>query len=324
MSMISLTVQDPKQSRHAVVDEHLAHAMIASVSADPETLSEWQAALTRFIHPQIASELLSHWSLGPGWQKAQDPICVIDLAGRMVVSSWEHELDEGVAATPYVSVQGPSERWYAYHLSDEWLLTSDLQYWSTLSQQRREQRLRQPRIDLRQILYGDPLLEFLVDESLAVVTPDPTCLPFDCIEEALHGACPLDNAAYRAAREIHARWLTSPQPTLQGHSVRDQMLSQRVHIATISSIGPISGLSKGTVHQPCASRMRPTVGAVWEHMRLSFTMTWCGICSTTACCSSCRLLRRKGTRPCSGCSSCATHGSASRNRNSPGMHHPVR
>ena len=144
MSMISLTVQDPKQSRYAVVDQDLAHAMIASLSADPQTISELQAALTRFIHPQIASELLSNWSLGTDSQNANEPICVIDLAACMVVSSWEHELDEGVGATPYVSVQGPSERWYAYHISDDWLWTSDLRHWPTLSQQRREQRLRQP------------------------------------------------------------------------------------------------------------------------------------------------------------------------------------
>ena len=101
--------------------------------------------------------------------------------------------------------------------------------------------MNEPRIDLRHILYGMPLLEFLVDRcQAAAVAATPPLSQHDTQQMLEDPYCPT-NPVYRVARALHARWLTLPQPLLQGRTVRDEMLAERSHIVAISTIDRTNG-----------------------------------------------------------------------------------
>ena len=84
MSSVHVTVQDSHQCLYAMVDEDLTHAIIGSLSADPETISELRAASTRFVHPDLANRLFSDWAVCHQPPQDAEPFCVIDLPAPTV------------------------------------------------------------------------------------------------------------------------------------------------------------------------------------------------------------------------------------------------
>ncbi len=210
-------VRDAERQRDAIVDELLPDVLIGSLSADPWTLDELRRAMCRFAHPQVAEQVFDGWTDRPVDQcpaadeNHEGPACVIDLAARFVAVSWEQRDACGTLATPYLDADGPLESWFSADLHSSWQRVVGLREWASraglLRQQQTEKRREEAsRPKVREVLFGEPLWEFLADASRQSVARVPG---------------PLDRRLrYDLARQIHERWLLTSREDLGGLTPR--------------------------------------------------------------------------------------------------------
>jgi hypothetical protein len=142
MSATRVTVRDRLRSVHGEVDEASVGHLVGALAADPETLAEYWTATTRFCHTQPRGQLCAAWRSGmaPRHGERDDDWLLLDLPGR----------------------------WVPYHLSDAWMFAEWRSDWMELSEQRRKERWTRGGRDWRQVLYGRPMLEFLIRTSRQV------------------------------------------------------------------------------------------------------------------------------------------------------------
>lgn len=178
--------------------------IVASLTAEPETVGELEEAVERFIKRE------SDWSLFRWFRKGEDfePYdaggLVIDLAAGVIVvdSSYSYYAIEGTIAVRTLEDEDFS---LPYKLSDDWKRVSSMpeyNYWKT---KRREERAQNPPFDAREVLFGKPLFEFIVAEC----------------------AANRDSADENLFTEIHAKWLMSPREDLRGKTPREVLLEKR-------------------------------------------------------------------------------------------------
>ncbi|CAN5537572.1 hypothetical protein BH20ACI3_BH20ACI3_34710 [soil metagenome] len=180
MSEIKLNLTDAQHTISGTIHGSVADACIAALSAEPETITELGSALARYHRPAgdispfglfcIDSELDKEpWDAG---------IAIIDLAARIVASEstysklgpqGEVSYHDGVCATD-ISI--------FYRLPDDWLFLDSIEQYERARDTRRVERLLTPPLDARTILYGPPLLEFIVRESWSL--NHPTAAAGDC------------------------------------------------------------------------------------------------------------------------------------------------
>jgi len=132
-------------------------------------------------------------------------------------------------------------------LSDDWLLTDDATDWPALADERRRQRLANPTLDARAVLYGEPLLRFVAERCFATfgsergmesggsAADEKQAPPASSLEAPERGdasdrldyADPAYQRDYDLIREIHAAWLMTPREELRGQTPRQVMISKR-------------------------------------------------------------------------------------------------
>src|SRR5262249_15385092 len=188
MSELRLNIRDRNSAIHGEVHGGIADAVIAALSAEPETIAELEAALNRFIKATEGARPLASFREGVNREPWDAGIVIVDIAARMVgaeLSDWallaegEMEYQDGFES---------SGVWLPYRVPDEWLfLDSMLEY-----DARREARQAEydiPPLDARVVLYGPQMIEFLVNGCLAA-------------REA---------RAEDPVAEVHADWLMTPR-----------------------------------------------------------------------------------------------------------------
>ena len=60
-----------------------------------------------------------------------------------------------------------TDKWLSYHLADDWLFISDHDEWRSVADKRRRERAVRPPLEVRQVFYGRPLVEFIARETFA-------------------------------------------------------------------------------------------------------------------------------------------------------------
>jgi len=188
MQKLNLVVMDREQSWQLRVEQDWAAALIASLSADPDTLLEWQAATGRFLHPRFQQELFRsavHASPTNLQQAVDSPEDVslqqavdsremplwseldgaIDLASRVMWTRW----DQATRPLParYVDVLAADCPELPYDLDPDWQYLQDWDDWRSVTDQRRATRVTWQASDPREILYGPPLLQQIVSLTRA-------------------------------------------------------------------------------------------------------------------------------------------------------------
>jgi hypothetical protein len=216
MSEIMLNVRDADGALHTTVHASRVEPLVAALSADPETIAELQAALSRFLPVDARREFFARWRSGIRPTPWDAGLCVIDLAARVVVlqSSYSRPGPRGAVTQPHASHERDAA--VRYHVAEDWLFLHEGQDWEALADERRRQRLAVPRLDARAVLFGN-VCEFIA-EAIGNVPGD-----------VLHTAD--RNTAYHAISAIHARWLTSQRDDLGGLAPRDVLLSRREHLS---------------------------------------------------------------------------------------------
>src|SRR4051794_40450338 len=86
MTHLRLTITDQNQTIHNDVHNYFFEALIASLTAEPETIDELSTALKRFIKLQDDWSPFAQFKNGGNLDPYDAGIAVIDLATRVVAS----------------------------------------------------------------------------------------------------------------------------------------------------------------------------------------------------------------------------------------------
>jgi hypothetical protein len=104
----------------------------------------------------------------------------------------------------------------------------DAYRWSR--ERRASERLARPPLDVRRVLYGTPLLDFIVDECGKIevsVAPDDGNGTVSAADLTADASDAIEKVLSREISRIHADWLMTPREDLRGQSPRDVMLAKQ-------------------------------------------------------------------------------------------------
>ncbi len=242
MSEIKLNLIDSQTILSGTIHGSIGDRCVAALSAEPETISELEAALARFekIPPNfgLRPNLFRRTSVDLVPHDAG--ILTIDLAARVVACDSTYSQPGREGCVEYHDGTQCTDIPLRYRLPDDWLFVSSVEEYEGLRDERRTARSRP--LDARAILYGSPLFEFIAanvkespqrhksaasnahglhdDESqpvASIMTPE-------CSNEESEEVC---HPLAEIVRDIHRRWLLTPRGDLRGLSPRDVLLAKQ-------------------------------------------------------------------------------------------------
>jgi hypothetical protein len=225
MSEIKLNLIDSHEILHGTIHGSVADAAIAALSAEPETISELVAALARYIRPRDDSSPFQsflaaaqidaeHWDAG---------IVIIDLTKRIVAVESTYSQPQHEGEVHYHDGTKSTDITVLYRLPDDWLFVNSVEAYRWSRERQVKERPAQTTLDVREVFYGAPLLDFIVNE----------CGKIDVSEVATNGdgtvpgSGSTEDALLGELSAIHSRWLTTPREDLNGHSPRDLLLAKQ-------------------------------------------------------------------------------------------------
>lgn len=222
MSELKLNLIDKERVLHGTIHGAVADRCVAALTAEPETLAELEAALARYMKPREHGEFASFHSTAFADSSTvfdltpyDAGIVVIDLAARIVASESSYSQPGPEGTVDYHDGKAATDVSIRYRVPEDWLFVNSLDAWQWSRDRRIRDRGARPPIDTRAILFGRPLLEFLVN-AVRETLRDPA-------DES-------DEARAKQVREIHARWLMTPRDDLRGQSPREVLFERREHI----------------------------------------------------------------------------------------------
>jgi hypothetical protein len=221
MSEMRLVVRDWEKDLWADRDGGFAIGVFAALSADPETIEELDAALERFNARKGC--FFEGFSEGLDDQPGEQGLAVFDLAARLVVWNSPYDMPELDGTITYHNGKRETLMGVDYTLSDEWMLASTAAGWRELAEQRREARRLDPPLDARAVLYGEPLLRFIAEETFESFRTLP-------VPAEREGMDPAFDHEYDLIRDIHVRWMMTPRGDLRGRTPRELIQSGRSHV----------------------------------------------------------------------------------------------
>ncbi len=211
---IQLTVRGTDGLRKWLFDEWNCLVAVASISAQPESINEFLAAIRRY-QPADA------------WSATGDPVeciqdattsdgqwCLVDLASRSVISGPHFELPDrrsALQADGDEHGQGANVIWL--DTPPDWLFEPAAADWISTVDQRAAQIGDERRFDGRAVLYGPDMLRLIADRIL------------------IAAASGVPNARrHEFNRNVHEDWLMTARADLCGQTPRQWMLKDHEHI----------------------------------------------------------------------------------------------
>lgn len=219
MSYVRVNITDAHQVLIGEIHGSMGEPLVAALTAEPETIGELETALDRFVKFESdwtffgrmkrydfddSPEFRYHLNLEP----YDAGILVIDLAGKIVAvdSTYDSYSKEGtIRVADKLTDEKDAEFPLPYQLSDEWRFVYSIEEYEGVARGRREERLKNPPLDARKILFGEPLFEFIIKE--------------------LQNADDLENE--RLFADIHEKWLMTRRDDLNGKTPREILMEKR-------------------------------------------------------------------------------------------------
>ena len=244
MSEIKLNLIDAQGVFSGTLHGSVADAMVASLSAEPETFTELEAALARFIKPRTSFSLLANVTKRDGLD--EDPwdsgVIIIDLASRTVAIESTYSQPGPHGEVKYHDGIHLTDVPIRYQLPDDWAFVYSVAEYKGISEQRKRAREANPPLDTRSVLYGRPLLEWIVKtihsshgaalwRRLAELrarldASDQTIEPAALLSEAGSD----DNTDTNPVSDIHTDWLMTPREDLCGQTPKEVLLAKTDYI----------------------------------------------------------------------------------------------
>ena len=250
MSEVKLNVVDGQQILHGTVHGSIADACVAALSAEPETITELEAALARYVKPVDHGAFRSFRTRAEIDTEPWDAgVVVIDLDVRIVASESSYSQPQPQGQVPYHDGTKSTDVSVLYRVPKEWKFFNSLIEYESCRLRRRKERAAWSPLDARSVLYGRALLEFIVanvrqtslcreraDDDSLLCTGNSKSLTN---EEAVAGQ-QTEGSEKRTSSEddliqevvaneisaIHARWLMTTRDDLRGQSPRDVLLAR--------------------------------------------------------------------------------------------------
>src|SRR5258708_6571379 len=166
MSEVRLNLIDSQTIVHSTIHGSVADAVIAALSAEPETIKELEAAMERYdkCPPDFSS--WPHFKI-PSMIEALDTrpydagIVIVDLAARVVAIESTYSQPGAQGHVNYHNGEHATDIPVMYRLPDDWLILRSVYEYEMVRGERFAARANNPPFDTRAILYGRPLLEFI-------------------------------------------------------------------------------------------------------------------------------------------------------------------
>lgn len=203
MSEVRLNILDSNGAMNGAVHGGVADAVVAGLSAEPETIAELETALERFIKPLDDHKPFSTFHAGSNEQAWDAGIVIVDLAARIVASDSSYSMPQASGEVPYHDGSQATEILLLYRVPDDWLFVSSVDEYNAHCDEHRRRR-EGPPPDARAVLYGAAMTEFIFKGCLAA----------------------RDAKAEDPVAGIHESWLMTQRADLQSQSPRDVMLAK--------------------------------------------------------------------------------------------------
>ena len=203
MSEVRLNILDRIGTINGTVHGSVADAIVAALSAEPETIAELETALGRFIKPlddQKPFSLFHGYANEQAWDAG---IVIVDLAARIVAAASSYSAPQARGEVGYHDGSQATEVCLPYRVPDDWLFLSSVDEYHVRRDEHRGRRAEPP-LDPRPILYGPAMTEFIVKRCLSA----------------------RDAKAEDPIAAIHENWLMTPRADLHGQSPREVMLAK--------------------------------------------------------------------------------------------------
>jgi hypothetical protein len=203
MSEVRLNIVDSNGAINGKVHGSIADAVVAALSAEPESISELEAALERFIKPTDDRRPFCSFHAGANQEPWDAGIVIVDLAARIAAVESSYSAPQASGEVEYHDGSQATDFWLLYRVPDDWLFLSSVDEYND----RRDEQCRRretPPLDARSVLYGSALTEFIVKGCLAG----------------------RDEKDEDPIARIHEAWLMTARADLREQSPRDVMLAK--------------------------------------------------------------------------------------------------
>jgi hypothetical protein len=204
MSELRLNIIDRKASINGSVHDGIADAVIAALSAEPETIAELDAALDRFIKPVGDVRPLGTFREGLCKETLGAGIIIVDMAARIAAAESQTWTLLGQGRMLYQDGSDSSDLWLRYRAPDDWLFLNSIAEYDARAEARKGEYAVEF-LDARPVLYGPEMIDFMVSGCLAAVEAR--------VEDPI--------------AEIHANWLMTPRSDLRGMTPRMVILERK-------------------------------------------------------------------------------------------------
>jgi hypothetical protein len=262
MSEVKLNLIDKQRILQGKIHGSIVDACVAALSAEPETIAELEAALTRYVRPtpsclesnsasaihpvgafasfRAATEIDTEpWDAG---------LAIIDLAARVVAAESSYSQPQPQGEVLFHDGAQSTDIAVMYRVAEEWKFFNSLAEYESCRVVRSKNRADSPLLDTRSVLYGRAFLGF----TATSVRQSPICREN---MEQLRVVAHSDNPPFRNAEvgprdgnsdqrstaeaeateraladeisAIHARWLLTCRDDLEGQSPRDVLLAKQ-------------------------------------------------------------------------------------------------
>ena len=244
MSEIKLNLVDAQQTLHGTIHASVADRVIAALSAEPENISELVVALTRYQKQNDGSAPFQ--CLIRGSQTDNTPwdagLLIVDLPARLIFIESTDSYPKFIGDVEYHDGEKSTDLLLPYRIPDDWLFVNSIEEYESLRGKREKRRQMASRTDVRQTLYGRPVLEHIAHEIVSTLPLIAELLrdelPPQDINDCSSGESPscLDKSVRDDAKRltmlnlisgIHTKWLTSAREDLSGVSPRVSILARQ-------------------------------------------------------------------------------------------------
>lgn len=246
MSEVRLNIIATNDAIHGTTHGSVADAIVAALSAEPETIVELEAALQRFINPVDDYRPFASFHAGADEEAWDAGIVIVDLAARIVAVQSSYSAPQAQGELQYNDGAKATDVSLFYRVPADWLFVYSLDEYKSARDKRGVQRADAPPFDVRQVLYGPAMIQFIVSECAASggaldSSPSGNDESGGAVDSSLSdtGARPSWNPQSAIANpqfagpqsedpiaEIHARWLMTPRADLRRQTPREVMLAK--------------------------------------------------------------------------------------------------
>lgn len=211
MSYVRVNIADANHTISGDLHGSMTDPLVAALTAEPETIEEFQTALERFIKTESDWTPLRGFVAHENTEPYDAGIVYIDLAARVigVESTYSSPSKDGMVRVPNEFADDDDDIHVPYRLPDDWIIEYSIPSYEGVSHRRRTERALARPFDARPMLYGRPLIKFIVDEIFQAE----------------------DLNAEDLFTHIHAKWLMTPREYLRGRTPREILLEKQDFIS---------------------------------------------------------------------------------------------